>query len=350
MKNIVKMIIVAIMFTLLASIASAATLSLDFSSADNGRYFKTITGGNGKWKITGGKLEFTQVRGDPGMTDSWQNIMQFIPKVDDFTVQFDLMQNDDDYLMITFGSAQSLMRHTGQKGYGIRFLNDKVNPGQRGSVLTKTTVGSDSYTELKRAPQSVSGYFVNTIKIVKSGTNLKLYIKNDDTDLDPDNLNPPNDGISVLLDYTIEDLEGYIQLFSGNGKCSIDNFKITADGANFTLPATTTTPKPTPTKSVKNTPVPTTTASSNQSSAVTSDVSSEAALSSISESDITSNDLSSSIDFSSETQSDSTESQVNSTTDTKPKNNQFPLLLVAIIVLVAAGAGTALYIIKKKTH
>lgn len=346
MKNIVKIIIVAIMLTLFASITSAATLSLDFSSTDNGRYFKTITGGTGKWKASGGKLEFTQVRGDPGMADAWQNIIQFVPKVDDFTIQFDLMQNDNDYMMITFGSAQSLIRHTGQKGYGIRFLNDKVNPGQRGAVLSKTTTGNDSYTDLTRAAQSVSGYFVNTIKIVKSGTNIKLYIKNDDTDLDPDNLNPPNDGISVLLDYAIEDLDGYIQLFSGNGRCTIDNFKITAEGANFTLPATTTAP--TPTKASNATPAPTTATVSKLSSSIISNISSDDASSLISTSDLSSEEYSSSISAISESQSASSESQTDSKSDTKPQNDQFPTLIVIAIALVVVGTGTATYIIIKK--
>jgi hypothetical protein len=277
MKNLVRkaisIVIVAVIVAMSASLAFAAAVTLDFTTSEDADYFQTITDGTGGWEVTGGKLEFTQVRGDPAMSSSWWNVMQFLPRVDDFTLELDLMQKDNDYLMITFGTAQSLLRHESQKGYGIRFLNDAVNPGQRGAVLSKTTLGSAGYTEIKRAPQSVSGYYVNTIKIVKTGTSLKLYIKNEDTDLDPDNKYPPNDGVSVLLDVEIEDLDGYIQFFSGNGRCTIDNLTITAEGADFSLPGDPTA-TPAPTKAATATPAPTTATASGISSIASSEASS----------------------------------------------------------------------------
>ncbi len=226
MKNGICVIGILVLILSIGSFAAAGEIiELDFSSADQSENFATIEDGTGNWEIKDGALYFTQERGDPQLNESWWNIIALTASsYKDFILEFDLYLDDNEYLMVTFGSEEPLLRHEYQNSYGVNFWNYHTTGGKKAAEFIKTTPDEPGYPVLGISRQTVSAFEVNNIKMVKNGTSFKLYLKT----VDPDLSNEGIDGETELLNLEnpIEDKEGYIQLFSGNGGCRIENFRI----------------------------------------------------------------------------------------------------------------------------
>lgn len=269
MKKVLFMVLSAMLvISFLTFTVLAASVTLDFSSADQARHFESITNGLDKWAVENGQFTATNPRGDSAVQENWMNVTTFktakLPK--DFTIEFDLTQKDNSFFALAFGVKDPLVTFQDQDSYALLLWNKMTEMKPR-LALTQcfADAAKQDFAEVGASGGTVSEAFPNHVKIVKAGANVKVYVKNDD-----DAYSAKADGVTALIDVNIDNVDGYIQLYSGNGQCQIDNLSIVADGVNLTLPvdkkdnsATETKTAETKTTETKTTETKTTGASTN---------------------------------------------------------------------------------------
>jgi hypothetical protein len=255
MKKVVTVIIALTLVLNLAVMASAATKTLDFSSAAQAAHFQAPAGTTGNWQIVDGDFVQTVARssGEAAIVpDDQLQIVSFktakLPK--NFTLELEFSFVDANWFGIAFGvpNANETYQSNGGQGYMWLFANGnamyprldffKCNETQTPTWWSGLNEGLG--TEKIKNGKIVDANGINKVKLVKTGTNVKIYVENSA----PDMINAKGLTGDPTLEFTEAelDIDGYLQFATGRGRAKIHTMTITADGVNLELPTPTTAP------------------------------------------------------------------------------------------------------------